>query len=228
MIRAGIVNEKLIGRIKLLYERDNNSPLFLKTADSYITQNEIDKARNILEQGLKIFPDHPLALILLGKINSLKENIDEADALIKRASELLNSNQTYSHYKKELNLPDKSDSPFGFSRGNFFINNVEDDEVLSNESDTDNEESAIDNSLEDLAQQVMNARIDRNNNFSIPATNNQTYLPDKRKLASETLANIYLAQGEKNEAIKIFELLIERNPEKKEYYLGKISEIKFQ
>ena len=46
--------------------------------------------------------------------------------------------------------------------------------------------------------------------------------------ASETLANIYLAQGEKNEAIKIFELLIERNPEKKGYYLGKISEIKSQ
>lgn len=222
------MNDKLIGRIKLLYERDNNSPLFLKTADSYISQNEIDKARIILEEGLKVFPEHPLAFILLGKINSLTGNIDEADSLIKQASELLNSSQTYTHYKKEFNLPDKTDSPFSFSRGNFFINDVDDDETLSNESQKENKESSIDERLGDLAQQVMNARIERDNNFSFPATNNQTFVPDKSKLASETLANIYLEQGEKNEAIKMFELLIERNPEKKDYYIGRILEIKSQ
>ena len=222
------MNDKLVGRIKLLYERDNNSPLFLKTADSYISQNEFDKALNILEKGLKIFPEHPLAFILLGKINSLTGNFDEADSFIKQASELLNSNQTYIHYKKEFNLPDKSDSPFGFSRGNFFINNVEDEETITNESIAENKKSSIEDRLENLAEQVMNARIERNDNFSFPEANDQTNIPDKSKLASETLANIYLAQGEKNEAIKIFELLIERNPEKKEYYFGRILEIKSQ
>ena len=222
------MNDKLIGRIKLLYERDNNSPLFLKTADAYITQNEIDKARNILEEGLKVFPEHPLAFILLGKINSLKGNTDEADTLIKQASELLNSSQTYTHYKKEFNLPNKNDSPFSFSRGNFFIEDVDDEANLSNESKKGNKESTIDERLGDLVQQVMNARIERNNNFTVSETNNKTFIPDKSKLASETLANIYLEQGEKNEAIKMFELLIERDPERKEYFLGKISEIKSQ
>ncbi len=59
-------------------------------------------------------------------------------------------------------------------------------------------------------------------------TNQQSYAPDKTKLASETFANIYLSQGQKNEAIKIYELLIQRNPEKKEYYSEKIRELKSQ
>ena len=177
---------------------------------------------------MKIFPEHPLAFILLGKINSLTGNFDEANSFIKQASELLNSNQTYIHYKKEFNLPDKSDSPFGFSRGNFFINNVEDEETITNESIVENKKSSIEDRLEDLAEQVMNARIERNDNYTFPETESQNHISVKNKLASETLANIYLGQGEKNEAIKIFKLLIERNPEKKEYYLGKILEIKSQ
>ncbi|MDH3269113.1 MAG: hypothetical protein OEM46_09705, partial [Ignavibacteria bacterium] len=65
-------------------------------------------------------------------------------------------------------------------------------------------------------------------NISLNETSQQAYTPDKSKLASETFANIYLSQGQKNEAIKIYELLIQRNPEKKDYYSEKIRELKSQ
>jgi len=45
-------------------------------------------------------------------------------------------------------------------------------------------------------------------------------------LVSETLAKIYISQGELKEAIKIYEKLIERKPENKEKYLQSIEELK--
>ena len=220
------MNENLNAKAKLIYDRNNNSPLFLKTADTCLHRNEIQNAILILEEGLKIFPENPLAFILLGKANFMLGNIDIADSFIKRASELLDSSRTYTHYKKEFKLPDKTVSPFDSSRGNVFINSFVDDDTIKNESKFVNNSKSIDNRLSELADEVMKAKIDRNENFSIPEIDSETILPEKTKLASETLANIYLSQGEKNEAIKIFEILIDRQPEKKEYYLGKISEIK--
>ena len=45
-------------------------------------------------------------------------------------------------------------------------------------------------------------------------------------LVSETLAKIYVSQGELTEAIKIYGKLIERKPENKENYLQSIEELK--
>ena len=45
-------------------------------------------------------------------------------------------------------------------------------------------------------------------------------------IVSETLANIYITQGEFREALKVFEKLLNKNPQKRDYYLQKINEIK--
>ncbi len=50
-----------------------------------------------------------------------------AEFFFKKSSELLNTNQTYSYYKKEYNLPDKQLSPFDSSRGSVFIKSAEED-----------------------------------------------------------------------------------------------------
>jgi tetratricopeptide (TPR) repeat protein len=224
------VDDNLIAKIKVLYDRDNTSPLFLKIADFYLTENNFQKALLILEEGLKIFPEHPLAFILIGKANSMLGNFDAADLYFKQASELLDSNRTYSYYKNEFKLNDINDkpvSPFDSSRGSIFINtSVEkEDYTKTNEKSTDKSQS-VDDRLDQLAREVMNARIEKKDDDFIPETNQNSHSPDKSKLASETLANIYLSQGEKSEAIKIFELLIDRKPEKREYYLAKIAELK--
>ena len=218
------MDEKLSARAKLIYERDSNSPLFLKAADYYLLINDPKTAYNILENGLKLFPDHPLAHILMGKVQYAFGNVEETESCFRKASELLNSEETFIHYKKEFNLPDKKSSPFDSSRGNLFINSNEDfgfdDEFKKDES------GAIENNLQELSQQLMNARIVHNDNEGSVNYNQKEYNPDKSRLATETLAKIYLSQGQKSEAIKVFEMLIKRNPEKKDYYIQKIKELK--
>jgi predicted Zn-dependent protease len=218
------VDEKLTARAKLIYERDSNSPLFLRTADYFLKNNNPQVAHSILEKGMEIFPEHPLVQILMAKAQYILGNIKESEACFRKASQLLNSEETFTYYKKKFNLPDKRNSPFDSSRGNIFMNSQEDfnfDEDVANEQAISDEED-----FKDLAEKLMNARIDRNE-FT-PATENykNEFNLDKSKLVTETLANIYLSQGQKTEAIKIFELLASRNPGKREYFLEKIRKIK--
>ena len=58
---------------------------------------------------------------------------------------------------------------------------------------------------------------------SLPTNEVKTY---EALLVSETLAKIYISQGEYSEAIKIYEKLIERKPENKEKYFNSIEELK--
>jgi tetratricopeptide (TPR) repeat protein len=55
---------------------------------------------------------------------------------------------------------------------------------------------------------------------------NNEIKPTEHSLVSETLAKIYISQGEIKEAISIYEKLIERKPENKEKYLHAIEELK--
>jgi len=218
------VDEKLSARAKLIYERDGNSPLFLKTADYYLQINDPHSAYNILKNGLKLFPDHPLAHILIGKVQYVLGNTEETESCFRKASELLNSAETFAYYKNKYNLPDRKSSPFDSSRGNLFIN-AEEDFKFDEELEKD-ESDAIEDNLSELSQQLMNARIVHNDNDVSADYNKKEYNPDKSKLATETLAKIYLSQGQKSEAIKVYEMLMKRDPEKKDYYLQKIKELK--
>jgi tetratricopeptide (TPR) repeat protein len=223
------VNDNFISRARQLYEQNKSSPLFLRVADSYLSSEEIPKAISILENGLKYYPDHPLALILMGKALHIIGKDEEADKIIKQSGELLNSEQTYDYYMKSLNLPDKRFSLFDLSRGSFFVKSI--DEENASESlpeESKNNPVSVDDKLGELAEEIMTAKIKRNNDITDTETKENNFTADKSKLASETLANIYLSQSQKSEAIKVYETLIERNPEKKEYYLVKISAIKSQ
>jgi tetratricopeptide (TPR) repeat protein len=215
------VDEKLTARAKLIYERDNSSPLFLRTADSYLRSHNPEIALSILEDGLKNFPDHPLAFILMGKANVLLNEIEIAEFFFKKSGELLNTNQTYNYYRKEYNLPDKQYSPFDSSRGSVFINSAKED-LLKIEDVISDKPKPVEERLSQIANELMNKRFEQTNNFSFVTPDQAQYTPDKNKLATETLANIYLSQGQKSEAIRIYELLSNRNPEKKKYFLEKI------
>jgi tetratricopeptide (TPR) repeat protein len=218
------VDEKLTARAKLIYERDNNSPLFLRLANFYLSSNEPQNAISILENGLKNFPDHPLTFILMGKANVMINELEMAEFFFKKSSELLNTNLTYTYYKKEYNLPDKHLSPFNSLRGSVFINSSEVD-ILKTEDGIPDNKKPVEDRLSQIANELMNKRLEQTDNFLSREADQQVYSPDKSRLASETFANIYLSQGQKSEAIKIYELLVNRNPEKKEYYLEKIREI---
>jgi tetratricopeptide (TPR) repeat protein len=221
------VDEKLTARAKLIYERDNNSPLFLRIADSYLQSNSPESAISILENGLKNYPEHPLAFILMGKANIMINEKEMAEYFFKKSSELLNSNRTYTHYKKEYNLPDKQHSPFDTSRGSVFIKSSKDDMIKIDDVIQDKSQP-VEDRLAQIANELMNKRLEQTDKFPLREADQKQYSPDKSKLATETLANIYLSQGQKNEAIKIYKLLANRNPGKKEYYLEKIRDISSQ
>jgi len=221
------VDEKLTARAKLIYERDNNSPLFLRIADSYLQSNSPESAISILENGLKNYPEHPLAFILMGKANIMINEKEMAEYFFKKSSELLNSNRTYTHYKKEYNLPDKQHSPFDTSRGSVFIKSSKDDMIKIDDVIQDKSQP-VEDRLAQIANELMNKRLEQTDKFPLREADQKQYSPDKSKLATETLANIYLSQGQKNEAIKIYELLANRNQGKKEYYLEKIRDLSSQ
>lgn len=223
------MSENFIIKARQIYETRKNSPLFLRVADSFLASNDANEAKEIIEEGLKFYPDHPLALILLGRANQLEGNNEQADELIQRASKILNSKETYKYYKSKLNLPDKRFSLFDLSRGNFFVKSIDlKNDDTAGEQNHETKSGEVEDRLSELADKMMNARINKDDNFPVPESKENNYTPDKSKLASETLAKIYLLQGQKNEAIRIFETLIERDPTKKEYYLEKIREIQTQ
>lgn len=224
------MDEKLTARARLIYERDKNSPLFLRVAEDYIRENNYTTALSILKNGLKVFPDHPLAMILISKTYAAISEYETAENWLNKACEILNCEQTFIHYKKEFGLPDKKYSPFDSSRGSVFYNSSDDEqlsEVIFSKTEPGKIDS-VDDRLPQIAEELMNRKPERMKDVEVKDINHQEFSPDKTKLASETLANIYLSQGQKSEAIKIFELLAKRHPDKSEYYSEKIREIKMQ
>lgn len=220
------MDDKLSARAKLIYDRDNNSPLFLRTADYYLQNGENDTALLILENGLKIFPDHPLAFILLAKVSVELGDKEKAEFYFKRSGEQLNNLRTYKHYKAEYKLSDKPTSPFDTSRGSIFINQEDEDDVI--EESIYKNPDPVDDRLSEIASQLLNRKMDRSEDTAFTPSAVNEFAPDKTKLATETFAKIYLSQGQKLEAIKVYELLIQRFPDKREHYEAKIREIKSQ
>ena len=219
------MDEKLTSRAKLIYDRDNSSPLFLRTAAFHIKNNDAETAISILMSGQQIFPNHPLLFLLLGKAYHLLGDLQKTEAYLKKTSDILDGELVYLYYKKELNLPERKRSPFDSSRGNIFINS-KDFEVSNNNEIESTKNKSVDDNLKQIADELLNARIDRKDAFSSNQSDGQNYNLGKSKLASETLANIYISQGQINEAIKIYEHLAQIKPEKKEYYIEKIKNLK--
>lgn len=224
------MDEKLTVKAKQIYERDNNSPLCLRVAEDFIRGKNYTTALSILKNGLKVFPDHPLAMILISKTYAAISEFETAEAWLKKASEILNCEQAFIHYKKVFGLPDKKHSPFDSSRGNIFFNSQEDEQLseITMSKTEFRKIDSVDERLSQIAEELMNRKPERMNDVEIKAISPQEFSPDTTKLASETLANIYLSQGQKSEAIKIFELLAKRYPAKSEYYFEKIREIRKQ
>ena len=77
--------------------------------------------------------------------------------------------------------------------------------------------------IDDLKHADVKIPFETHDGNLTPADEPKTY---ETLLVSETLAKIYISQGELKEAIKIYEKLIERKPENKEKYLHSIEELK--
>jgi len=223
-------------KASLIYEYNKNSALFVRTANFEMENNNLNKAIEILKAGLIIYPNHPVAHLLLGKVYALIGDYAGAINYFKKGSNILQSDETYEYYLDELESIRKQRSLLDTGSGNAFLPSSNQTESLATEPDTINQEYeldsreeltvSIDERLEQLADQISEAKL----SFSYDGKSSETDILhnfyDDNLIVSETLAKIYIAQNEYYEAIKVYEKLIKKDSVRYEYYTEKIIEIR--
>lgn len=203
----------LTERIKLIYEFNKNSPLFTRVAAIELQNGNYQEANRILEEGIKIHSFYPTAFLLLSLCKAYEGKETEAKIIAKVGSDLLNSKETLDYYQRKIDeIITERKSVSETLRPSF----IEDNNIV--------QEETIENKLDILAEQLAKAKI-------IPKEIDETSEPEipefkGKKIVSETLAEIYYSQKNYNDAISVYEELINLKPEKTEYYLNRIDEIK--
>jgi len=208
-------------KIKLIFEYNRSSPLFARIAGWELENNNSEAAIEILQEGLRENPEFPTAYFILGKAYSGTGDYKKALKCFKKGSELIHSRETYHHYLryldnirstqispeiKALSLERKKDQPLPGKEG-----------IRS---------SRIEDNLDELAEKISRAKIPVVPETDVPGKYEADEMPETSFIVSETLAKIYLSQGEINEAIKVYEKLSKKEPSKAEYFSQKISELK--
>jgi tetratricopeptide (TPR) repeat protein len=223
-------------KVNLIYEYNRNSPLFVKMANSQIEENNVDEAIEILRAGLKTYPEYPVAHLLLGKAFAMKGNYGKALECFKKGSSIIQSEETYNFYVNELEKMKKQRSLFEASRGNSFFNSSKNlkkpaktPDLFIAKSETKEEKElviSIEDRLAQLADQISKVKLSVSKGKSDKISDFKDILSHDNMIVSETLAKIYVAQNEYDEAIKVYEKLIKKEPSRYEHYTEKIKEIR--
>jgi tetratricopeptide (TPR) repeat protein len=229
--------ETFNNKVSLIYESNKKSPLFIRKADEEIKNNQIERAVEILIAGLKVYPDYAAAHFLLGRAYSLLGQFNFALKSIKTGSVLINSSETYDYYLKEIDSARKQRSLFdSSSRTSFFsseldlvqpviLHEVKKDKEIEIFEKPDTKLDDIDSRLEEIARDITSARLNETSSGLNYEFNNIDNFVEQNMFVSETLAKIYVTQGEFREAIEVYQKLIKKTPSKQDYYLQKISEL---
>lgn len=227
--------EQEIDKYGLIYEFNPDSPLFAKVAYNQLQKGYVDKALEILEKGLNKYPDYITAIIVYSQALAQSGNIEKAKEELAKGFKKINFDESYNFYLNKLEEIHSQNLPFAESKRISFLS----DEIPDNENKQEN----FENNLENLAKELTSAKIDLSENMqgsedsilnkeepeALPESkDNDDDLKEKFKnknIISETLAVIYYAQGGLREAKFIYERLLEKHPEKADFYKSKISEI---
>lgn len=195
---------KLIDKFELLYNINSQTPLFVTIAYKKIDDDKLDEGLEVLEKGLKDYPNHPTALLLKSKILVKKGNYPQALKLIKNASSLIGHSKTFDFYITELEMLNKSS--------------------IKIEPDTQNDLIVnYSSQTKDLSEKPLTPTDETVKTGNMTSTN--TNILDDSLIISDTLAKIYFNQKEYKEAIRIYSKLKLKHPEKSEFYDSKIAEI---
>lgn len=223
----------LSDKANYIYQQNSNSALFVRVASHQLDTNNVSSAVEILNKGLKIYPDHPVAYLLLGKAYTLLGNYNLAEEFIRKGSSLIQCRETYEYYLGEVSRTREQRSMFNITRDKLIQKPPVSDELSESESNLSSRNTPensneiakrIDDRFERLVSTLSKVK-------AIEKNDSEHSGPDQSKtgnvlLVSETLAKIYDEQGEFNEAIRVYEKLIERDKEKSGYYSEKIDEIR--
>ena len=214
-------------KVSLIYEYDNKSPLFARVADIELEKNNIDEAIQILTEGLTHHPGFSVAYFLLGKAHTLKGNYGQALKYVKKGSELIHSSKSFDYYLREIDAIKKQRQLFNVSRWADTANEnfYNQPSTVSNHTEEKKSSESIEETLNKLTAEIDGASAQiKEAKKQISATRSKDYSKNDL-IISETLAKIYVTQGEFKEAITVYKKLKVKSPDKEDYFDSKISEL---
>lgn len=197
----------LADKFQLLFNVNNQSPIFILIAYKKFLENNLEKSLLIIENGLKKFPNHPTALLLKSKILIKQGNFSQALKLIKKVSSILGSDKTFDFYLNELEVLNKQSIKFDA------------DEKLDDIKDFSFE-------IKNISEKSLGLNLSKETPPKIETQEKDYTSIDDSLIISDTLAKIYFNQKEYKEALRIYSKLKTKYPEKSAFYESKISEIK--
>ncbi|MDQ7818098.1 MAG: tetratricopeptide repeat protein [Melioribacteraceae bacterium] len=202
-------------KIKLIYEFNNNSPLFARVAANLLNHGNILEALSILSGGISNYDKYPSPLFILALANAYSGDSESARSAARKGAALIGSNEVLDYYFEKIDRIIKERNSITKSKS------VDFDEPTSTPAET---EPSIDDQLEVLAAKLTCAKInykpDEHSNDKIEI---EEYKGEK--IASETLAEIYFSQKNYNEALSVYKELIKKNPNKADDYILKVAEL---
>jgi tetratricopeptide (TPR) repeat protein len=190
-------------------------------ANIHLEKNNPQEALIILNAGLIHYPDHPVAIFLIAKAHTALGNYSQAIKFLKKGSELIHSPKTYEFYLREIEAIKKQKIFYDVDR-------TSGNETSLSEKEKDLTSVFLTDTVKKIAEELKEAEEvlinpDKENFES------QTFNPiDNSLILSETLAKIYINQREYQEAIRIYEKLKIKIPEKSHYFDSKIDELKLK
>jgi len=215
-------------KVSLIYEYNNKSPLFARVADNEIEKNNIDNAIKILTEGLINHPDFSVAYFLLGKAHTIKGNYGQALKCIKKGSELIHAPKTFDYYLREIDAIKKQRQLFNVSRWAEASNENQNQQTQTQQTPAKQVKTSesIEDTLNKLTAEIEGtSKVIKEAKQKIEENRIKEY-SNNDFIVSETLAKIYITQGEFKEAISVYKKLKQKNPEKEIYFDSKIAELK--
>jgi tetratricopeptide (TPR) repeat protein len=220
------------------------SPEFVKLANYYLINENVNEAINLLQVGLTFYPNYSTAKLLLGKSYLANRYFFDAKKIFEL---LLNENPDMSIAKKYLDIANeltKSEvsrrhdddiipklefkapvfNNYDFNYNLFPTYDIE-DFVKENKATDDFEES---NEYKEFKNVVESPFFFKRENFKPSFERKRLRNKFEVKIITETLADIFAKQGSYFDAIEAYTHLLKIKPERKEQLESKINEVEMQ
>jgi tetratricopeptide (TPR) repeat protein len=211
--------EKFSHIVEKIYAEDKRTPLFLSKADFELRKEEYDKAVDILNEGISYYPSFAPAYLLLGKALAFIGSYDLAVENIKRGSSLINSKRTYEYYLEEVEKIKDGKQKAAAEEIKVDASAPSLKEEEENEPKPAPRPLPVDDNIVNLVHEI--AEEERR----YTEETGSKKISSQNEIISETLAKIYVTQGELKEAMKVYRKLKNKHPEKVDYFNKRINEL---